>query len=246
MPEESQNLIMLGVALGVGFLMGWVPWKIGSIIVWRIRRTWRDTGEAAQAGWWEEWKAEQREKREKTARIPVWRSFVLLQEFRGWPIVRHTAPGHWTMLAVHKAPLRTQNRGGMQGPVITGIGVGVLVAYRSTVQGYEDFGFQGVAYGLYYGIASIPFWWLASKTWLRICWIDGAMIWTGPEKQWRKRRHRVAVNEKRELKVQVPHRWAAEEARKHDDYSRRNPRFSAKKPLFQIASELVMHTAKRD
>ena len=147
------------------------------------------------------------------------------------------------MLAVHKAPQRTQNQGGLQGPVLTGIGIGALVAYRFNAQGDENFVFGGVLFGLFSGLVSIPFWWLANKTWLHIRFDGGAMSWRGPEKQWwRKRRHRAGLEEIHSLQVIAPHRWAAEEARKHDDYARRNPGLSRKKPLFQTLSELILHT----
>ena len=252
--EYLDNLIMTGAAIGIGLLAGWVPWKIGAIVVWRIKRAWRawrggkeNKGEAAKTGWWQEWRAEQREKREKTARIPVWRSVVLLREFRGWPLVRHTARGHWSMLAVHKAPQRTQNWGGLQGPVITGIAVAVLVGYRFNVKGDEDYVFAGVSFGLFYGVVSIPFWWVANKTWLVIRFVPAkagdAMVWTGPEKQWwRKRRHRVGLEEIHSLSVIAPHRWADEERRKHDNWRQSHPGQPGPKPLFQTASELILHT----
>ena len=188
-------------------------------------------------GWWKKRRALIR----AGQKAGFFRSFVFLRELGFWPVVRHTAPGRWTMIAVHKAPQRTQNRGGAQGPVITGIAIGIIAVNWLDRNGWHDTGWPAAFFGLVGALASIPFWFLVSRTWLRIRFIDGAIVWKGPEKEWRKRRHRVEPDEPRSMQVLTPHRWAAEEFRKHGDYARRHPRELPKKPLFQISSELVMH-----
>lgn len=186
--------------------------------------------------------AKREEQAKKPRKIGFFRSFVFLRALRFWPIVRHTGRGRWTMIAVHKAPLRTQNRGGLKAPVVTEIAIGIIALNWLDRNGWHDTGWPAAFFGVVGGLASLPFWFLFSKTWLRIRFRDGAMVWKGPEKQWRKRWHRVAADQPRSLQVLVPHRWAAEEFRKHADYARRHPRELAKKPLFQSASELIMHS----
>ena len=197
---------------------------------------------------WQEWltakKAEWQKEQEKTGRIPVWRSVVLLTELRGWPLVRHSARGRWSMLAVHTAPGRMAEWGGMTLPVVTGIAYGVWMAKDYEAAGYKAVWLPGLFYGVPAFVISIPVWWLLLKTWLVVRFVDGAIEWYGPDRRWRyfKFKSRVAAGEARSLQVIAPHRKAAEESRDHADTVRRKPRESAPKALFQNASELVMHS----
>ena len=98
---------------------------------------------------------------------------------------------------------------------------------------------QGVVFsGLFLGAASYPLWKLAHKTRLVIRFDQGEMSWRGPDREKRV----VKAEEPRSLQVIAPHRWADEERRKHNNWMQSHPRESAPKPLFQISSELMMHT----
>jgi hypothetical protein len=224
---------------------------LGRVDEWSERRVakraQREAGKAVRAAMQEAMPKEEKAKKPKekkaSGRIGFFRSFVFMRELRGWPIVRHTAPGRWTMLAFHKAPMRTQTL--KQAPFSTGFCVGILAwwYYKTRYGGPEDVAwFAAVVFGVPAALVSIPFWRLVGKTYLRLRLIDGAMVWSGPDKNWwGKLKHRVAVDEPRSLQV-LTHRLASQEALKHADSIRRNPNAKPPKPLFQISSELVMHT----
>jgi hypothetical protein len=172
------------------------------------------------------------------------KSFVFGEEFQGWPVVRHLAPGVWTIRAVHTGPRRVQDRGGWKPPVLTGVAVGVLYyfAYGPAASGgalrgealLQNSFFSGVIVAL----VSIPLWKLARKTFFTIRLEQGVLSWRGPDKE----KHSIKPNEPRQMRVIAPHRWADDERRKHHDWTMTHPRQSSPKPLFQTSSELILHT----
>jgi hypothetical protein len=57
-----------------------------------------------------------------------------------------------------------------------------------------------------------------------------------------KQKHSIAPDEWRGFRVMLPHRWADDERRKHDNWRLDSSRQSSPKPLFQTSSELMLHT----
>jgi hypothetical protein len=174
-------------------------------------------------------------------------SFVFAEEFHGWPRVRHTAPGVLVMKAPYLGPRRVQDCGGWKPPVLTGVAVAVLywLVYRHISPTPEDLAGATAGAAIYSGLISIPFWRMARKTRLVIRFDHGVISWKEPPAWpvpgWGQK-HVVKPEEPRSLQVVVPHRWAAEEAQKHADWRASHPGQQGPKPLFQIASELVMNT----
>jgi hypothetical protein len=171
-------------------------------------------------------------------------SFVFGEDLHGWPVVRHVAPGVLLMKAPYTGPRRVQNWSGWKPPVLTGAAVGVLyffaygpAASSGALRG-EALLQNSVFGGVFFALISIPLWRLARKTRLVIRFDHGLMSWTGPDKEKRV----VKPEEPRSLQVLVPHRWADEERRKHNNWMNSHPRQPAPKPLFQTSSELIVHT----
>lgn len=166
---------------------------------------------------------------------------VFGDELGHWPVVRHVAPGVLLMKAPYIGPRRMQTFSGWKPPVGTGAAFGALYwfAYQhiATPQALWQ---NSITVGVIFGLASIPLWKLAHKTRLVIRFDHGAMTWRDPARQ----KHVVGPEEPRSLQVIIPHRWADEERRIHDNWMRANPGKASPKPLFQTASELVMHTGR--
>jgi hypothetical protein len=166
-------------------------------------------------------------------------SFVFAEEFQGWPVVRHTAPGVLLMKAPYIGPRRVQSFSGLKPLALTGLALGALYffAYRH-IATPEALWQNSITVGVILGAASYPLWKLARKTRLVIRFDQGAMSWRGPDRIKRL----VKPEEPRSLQVLVPHRWANEERNKHDNWTRSHPGQPGPKPLFQISSEVVMNT----
>jgi hypothetical protein len=84
---------------------------------------------------------------------------------------------------------------------------------------------------------------MARKTRLKIRFDHGVISWAEPPAYpvGLGMKHRVPPEEPRALQA-IPHRWGPEEARKHADWRASHPGQPGPKPLFQISSELIMHT----
>jgi hypothetical protein len=166
-------------------------------------------------------------------------SFQFRDVLGSWPVVRHTAPGVLVMKAPYVGPRRVQSFGGWKPPALTGVALGVLncLGFGMSAK-LEDLAWVFAGGAIYGGLLSIPFWRLARKTRLVIRFDQGAISWKGPDRQ----KHVVGPEEPRSLQVLTPHRWANEERNKHDNWMRSHPNQSGPKPLFQISSELIMHT----
>jgi hypothetical protein len=168
-------------------------------------------------------------------------SFVFREELGNWPVVRHAGPGVLLMKAPYIGPRRMQSFGGWKPPVLTGAALGVLNCLRFGLSAKpEDLAWVFAGAAIYGGLLSIPFWWLARKTRLVIRFDHGAVSWRGPDRK----KHVVGPEEPRSLQVVVPHRWADEERRIHDNWRQTHPGRGSPKALFQTASELVMHTGR--
>jgi hypothetical protein len=159
-----------------------------------------------------------------------------------WPVVRSTRAGRLVMKAPYIGPRRVQNFGGWKPPVLTGAAVAVLywLVYRHISPTPEDLAGATAGAAIYCGLFSIPLWRLARKTRLRIRFIDGAMIWRGPD--WK--RYVVKPGEDRRVEALEQHRWAAEEARIQAQWQATHPGRGIPKPLFQTSSELLLITRR--
>jgi hypothetical protein len=157
-----------------------------------------------------------------------------------WPVVRYPAPGRLVMKAPYIGPRRVQNFTGWKPPVLTGLALGVLnwLRFKNVLVTPEAMAWSIGGTGIYAALFSIPFWRMAKKTRFKIRFIDGAMIWRGPD--WK--RYVVKPDEPRSLQALVPHRWAERERNIHDNWMRSHPGQPGPKPLFQISSEVVMNT----
>jgi hypothetical protein len=166
-------------------------------------------------------------------------SFVFTEEFQGWPVVRHIAPGVLRMKAPYIGPRRVQSFSGWKPPVLTGLGLAVLYwfVYRHISPTPEDLAGATAGAAVYTCLISIPFWRMARKTRLVVRFDQGAISWRGPDRIKRL----VKPEEPRGMQV-IPHRWANEERQKHDSWRASHPGQPGPKPLFQISSELVMNT----
>jgi hypothetical protein len=135
-------------------------------------------------------------------------SFVFTEELQGWPVVRHTAPGVWTIRAVHTGPRRVQALSGWKPPVLTGVAFGVFyyfvygpVGSGGALRG-EALLQNSVLMGVIFALISIPLWKLAQKTRFVIRLDHGVLSWRGPDKQ----KHSIAPDEPRMFQVVLPHR----------------------------------------
>jgi hypothetical protein len=170
-------------------------------------------------------------------------SFVFVEELKGWPVVRHLAPGVWSIRAVHTGPRRVQGRGGWKPPVLTGVAFGVFY-YFAYGPGLSGGALRGEALlqnsvfsGVFIALISIPFWKLARKTRFVIRLEQGVLSWRGPDRH----KHSIEPDEPRRMEV-MAHRSADQERRNHDNWRSTHPRESSPKPLFQTSSELLMQT----
>jgi hypothetical protein len=168
-------------------------------------------------------------------------SFVFRKELGRWPVVRYTGPGRFVMKAPYTGPRRVQNFSGWKAPVYTGAAFGVFDYF---VIGPVFYGFRpdvaaSAVTGGFIALMSLPFWRLARKTRFKIRFIDGVMIWRGPD--WT----RYAINLREEWRVEAvfPHRWTAEEMRKQDQWRATHPG-QIPQPLFQSASEVLARSAR--
>jgi hypothetical protein len=166
-------------------------------------------------------------------------SFPFREVLGNWPKVRHVAPGVLVMKAPCIGPRRVQSFSGWKPPVLTGVALGVLNCLRFGVSAKrEDLAWVFAGAAIYGGLISIPFWKMAQKTRLVIRFDQGEISWRGPDRK----KQLVPPEEPRSLQVLLPHRWANEERNKHENWMRSHPGQPGPKPLFQISSELVMHT----
>jgi hypothetical protein len=165
-------------------------------------------------------------------------SFVFAEELGGWPVVRRIAPDVLLMKAPYIGPRRVQDFSGFKPPALTGLAVGALYwfGYRH-IATPEALWQNSITVGVIFGAASYPLWKLARKTRLSIRFDRDGISWKGPDR----RKQRVKLEHIHSLEA-IPHRWAHEERRKHDNWMRSHPGQSAPVPLFQTASELILHT----
>jgi hypothetical protein len=170
-------------------------------------------------------------------------SFVFGEQLGNWPVVRHTAPGRLVMIAPYVGPRRVQTFGGWKPPVLTGAAVAVLywLIYRNISRTPEDLAGATAGAVFYCTLISIPLWRLARKTRLKIRFIDGEMIWRGPD--WRI--YRVPAAAERRIEAQAPHRWADEERRIQEQWRATHPGRGIPRPLFQTSSEVLLFTGYR-
>jgi hypothetical protein len=159
-----------------------------------------------------------------------------------WPVVRYPAPGVLVMKAPYTGPRRVQNFGGWKPPVLTGLVLGVLnwLRFRNVLVTPEAMAWSIGGTGIYAALFSIPVWRMARRTRLRIRFIDGSMIWRGPD--WK--RYVVKPEEERRVEAIEQHRWAAEEARIQAQWQATHPGRGIPKPLFQTSSEVLLVTAR--
>jgi hypothetical protein len=176
----------------------------------------------------------------------AWKAYRASFPFRdvlgSWPVVRRTAPGVLVMKAPYIGPRRVQSFGGWKPPIYTGVALGVLNCLRFGLSAKpEDLAWVFAGAAIYGGLISFPFWRLARKTRLKIRFDHGMISWAEPPAYPMGLKHRVPPGEPRALQA-IPHRWGPEEARKHADWMRSHPNQGGPKPLFQISSEVIMHT----
>lgn len=169
-------------------------------------------------------------------------SFVFREDLGDWPVVRYTAPGRLVMKATYLGPRRVQNFGGWKPPVLTGAAAGVLywLVYRHISPTPEDLAGATAGAVVYLTLISIPLWRMARKTRLKIRFIDGSMIWRGPD--WK--RYVIRLEEERRVEAFEQHRWAAEEARIAAQWQATHPGRGIPKPLFQTSSEVLLATSR--
>jgi hypothetical protein len=170
-------------------------------------------------------------------------SFVFREELGDWPVVRRPRngmPGDFIIKAPYIGPRRVQALHGWKPPVLTGVALAALwycFWYQpSPPQPNDPPLIVGLAFiALIFAGLSFPFWrFFARKTRLKIHFIDGAMIWRGPD--WTRYEAKPGGGVRLEG---VPHRLAAAAQRADDDFMRRNPNAQRPEPLFQTATEVL-------